>query len=185
LELSVTDFHTVEKGDSDHYRAALEGLPEGVREAFDRATVRQGLAEDDPIFGLALAVAQISGAINGPDAKKFSELLLRHSAALNGAKTSIAQTLESLQKLEADATARVVELEECMAEVRAAVDKDREDRKAAAQNQNRRAEQLEQACICLTRAQKRLSWGWLAVAAGVGFVLYPFIDRLLLAPFGL
>jgi ABC-type transporter Mla subunit MlaD len=175
----------IEGGNPDKRRAALDALPPEIRDAFDRHTVLLGLAEGDPIFDLALLIAKTAEKLKGPHLKKLSELLFDHAAQLERARSSMAQTLEALKKHEANAAARVNELDERMAEVKAAVEKDCEERKAAAENLNRRAEQLEQVCRRLTQAQKRLARGWLLLAAGAGFVLYPFIDRLLLAPFGL
>jgi hypothetical protein len=147
--------------------------------------VLQGLAEGDPIFDLVLLIAETAEKLKGPDPKKLSELLFNHAAQLTAAKSAMAQALDAMKKHEATAEARAAELGELMAAVRAEAEKDREERKKTSDLLTRRTEELGQAYNRCRRSQKRLSWGALALAAGIGFVAYPFIDRLLLAPFGL
>jgi ABC-type transporter Mla subunit MlaD len=172
-------------GDSDKRRVALDALPPEIRDAFDRHTVLQGLAEGDPVFDLALLIAKTAEKLKGPDPKKLSELLFNHAAQLERAKSSMAQTLEALKQHGAAFEARATELDERMAEVQTAIEKDQKLRKTAIDLLNKRASELEQAFHRLHRSKKRLGWGAILLAAGAGFVAYPFIDRLFLAPFGL
>ena len=173
------EFTTIEGGNPDKRRAALDALPPEIRDAFDRQTVLQGLAEGDPIFDLALLIAKTTEKLKGPDPKKLSELLFNHAAQLERAKSSIAQTLEALNKHEATLDSRADELAELAAGVKAAMEKDREERRKTSDLLDMRTESLVKAFDRLTRAQKRLSWGHFALSAAVGFVFYPFADRLL------
>jgi hypothetical protein len=179
------DFQITEGGGPDLYRAALNALPEPARAALEEIAGRKNLANDDPFFELVIILAQFFESVKGPSPKKLSELLLNHAAQLSSAKSAMAASLEALKKHEADAEARAAELGERTAEVKAAIDKDQEERRKTSDLLSRRTADLEHACNRLRRARTRLSWGWLALAAGAGFVAYPFVDRFLLSPFGL
>lgn len=141
----------------------------------------RGDPQSYPVQFLTLLKAY-AGAVERQPAlvKKALESALQDGARLLEVhREKVTQAEAALAKRAKDAQDRADRLEEFVAEIKTAIDQDREDRRKTAAQLLQKMEALERANAQSNAPRRRYGWGRLALAAAVGFVLYPFADRIL------